>query len=459
VSVRETDARTAHAEGVERLLESYRALPAASAVRLAKPTSNLFRPRAKADAPGLDTSGLTHVIAVDPEVRIADVAGMCTYEDLVAATLPHGLTPLVVPQLKTITLGGAVTGLGIESASFRNGMPHESVLELDILTGAGELVTASPEEHADLFRAFPNSYGTLGYAVRLRIELEPVRPFVALTHVRFHALDDLVAAMDRIVETGTYDGARVDYLDGVVFSAEESYLCLGTQTAASGRVSDYTRQRIFYRSIQHDDGAIHDRLTIHDYLWRWDTDWFWCSEGFGAQHPLVRRLWPRRYRRSSSYWKLMRFARRYGIADLLERLKRRPPREWVIQDIEVPIGRTVEFLDWFLANVPIEPIWLCPVRMRSDDGWPLYPLQPNRTYVNVGFWSTVPVGTTEGETNRRIERKVGELDGHKSLYSDAYYSREEFDARYGGDAYRAVKARYDPDGRLLDLYAKVVQRR
>jgi hypothetical protein len=50
VSVRETDARTARVDGVERLLDSYRALPVASAVRLAKPTSNLFRPRAKADA-------------------------------------------------------------------------------------------------------------------------------------------------------------------------------------------------------------------------------------------------------------------------------------------------------------------------------------------------------------------------------------------------------------------------
>ena len=144
---------------------------------------------------------------------------MCTYEDLVAATLPFGLAPLVVPQLKTITLGGAVTGLGIESASFRNGLPHESVREMDILTGAGEVVTASPGEHADLYRAFPNSYGTLGYAVRLRIELEPVQPFVALTHLRFHALAELVAAMERIIETGRLDGVPVDYLDGVVFSA------------------------------------------------------------------------------------------------------------------------------------------------------------------------------------------------------------------------------------------------
>jgi FAD/FMN-containing dehydrogenase len=65
----------------------------------------------------------------------------------------------------------------------------------------------------------------------------------------------------------------------------------------------------------------------------------------------------------------------------------------------------------------------------------------------------------EGETNRAIERKVSELEGHKSLYSDAYYSAEEFNELYGGETYKTVKKIYDPDSRLLDLYAKAVQRR
>ncbi len=459
MSAHAIDPRTAHAHGVERLLASYRAVPPTASVRLAKPTSNLFRARAKTTARGLETSGLTRVIDVDPAARTADVSGMCTYEDLVAATLPHGLAPLVVPQLKTITLGGAVTGLGIESTSFRNGLPHESVLELDILTGEGVLVTASPTADEDLFRAFPNSYGTLGYAVRLRIELEPVLPFVALRHLRFHSLAELIEAMDRILETGEEDGARVDYLDGVVFSAEESYLCLGAGTAEPGPVSDYTGQRIYYRSIQHDAGVRHDRLTIHDYLWRWDTDWFWCSEAFGAQRPVIRRLWPRRLRRSSVYSRLMRYERLFRIGDRIERLGSRPPQERVVQDVEVPIERTEEFLGWFLATVPITPIWLCPLRLRGDEEWPLYPLRARRSYVNVGFWSTVPVGPAEGQTNRLIEARVGELHGHKSLYSESYYSPEEFSVLYGGDTYRRVKTRYDPDSRLLDLYAKAVRRR
>lgn len=443
---------------MDRLLASYRAIPANASVRLAKPTSNLFRARAKRTAPGLDTSGLINVIAVDPDAKTADVAGMCTYEDLVAATLPYGLAPLVVPQLKTITLGGAVTGLGIESTSFRNGLPHESVLDMDVLTGSGELVTASREQHPDLFRAFPNSYGTLGYSVRLRIELETVKPFISLKHIRFHTLAALVAEMDRIIDTGGYDGQRVDYLDGVVFSADESYLCLGIQTSTPGPVSDYTGQDIYYRSIQHADGVKEDRLTIHDYLWRWDTDWFWCSRAFGAQNPTLRRLWPRRYRRSSFYWKLIGYDQKFHIADRIEARRGRPPLERVVQDVEVPIERTAEFVSWFLDNVPIEPIWLCPLRLRDDVGWPLYPLRAGHTYVNIGFWSSVPAGPTPGYTNRLIEAKVSDLDGHKSLYSDAFYGREEFDELYGGETYKTVKKTYDPNSRLLDLYAKAVQR-
>jgi FAD/FMN-containing dehydrogenase len=107
--------REAHAERVARLTAEFRAIPPEAPVRLAKKTSNLFRARAATRTPGLDVSGLDHVLAVDPVARRAQVEGMVTYERLVDATLPYGLMPLVVPQLKTITLGGAVTGMGIES--------------------------------------------------------------------------------------------------------------------------------------------------------------------------------------------------------------------------------------------------------------------------------------------------------------------------------------------------------
>ena len=459
-------------QGVATLLDSYRSIPPQATVRLSKKTSNLFRSRAKNPYPGLDVSGLDRVISVDAQAKTADVAGMCTYENLVAATLPYGLAPLVVPQLKTITLGGAVTGLGIESTSFRNGLPHESVLEIDILTGDGEIVTATPtNEYSDLFYGFPNSYGTLGYSVRLRIQLEEVPPFVALRHIRFTDLMALQETMNTIVSEKSYDGEQVDYLDGTVFSADEAYLTLGRQTDEPGAVSDYTGTDIYYRSIQHSPGSLpkRDRLTIHDYLWRWDTDWFWCSRAFGAQNPKIRRLWPKRLLRSSFYWKLIGYDKRFDIADRLNARKGLPANERVVQDIEVPIEHTTDYLRWFLENIPIEPIWLCPLRLRETATdprpdadplrpWPLYPLEPDRTYVNVGFWSAVPVTPGDpGYANKQIEAKVAELDGHKSLYSESFYSPEEFDDLYGGEHYRLLKKRYDPRGRLLDLYAKAVK--
>jgi FAD/FMN-containing dehydrogenase len=450
-----------HQAAVQRLVRSYDQIPPGSPVRLAKRTSNLFRPRAPANTPGLDVSELNGVISVDPRGRTADVQGMCTYEDLVDVTLAYALMPLVVPQLRTITLGGAVSGLGIESSSFRNGLPHESVLELDMLTGAGEIVTARPEgEHASLFRTFPNSYGALGYATRLRIELEPVRPYVRLRHIRFTDLDLLAKAIDEIVATRVYDDQPIDFIDGVVFDPVRAYLTLGGWAGHMQHVSDYTGQQIYYRSI---DQRETDALTVHDYLWRWDTDWFWCSAAFGAQNSTVRRLWPRRYRRSDVYYRMMALENRYHVMAGIERRRGRPERERVVQDVEVPVHRLADFLRWFEPNVGMRPVWLCPLKLREPHGpgWPLYPLEPGCTYVNVGFWGTVPIapGAADGDINKAIEAAVTDFDGHKSLYSDAYYDRETFNRLYNGAALEHVKRRYDPDQRLTGMYEKAVRRR
>ncbi len=466
-----------HDRAVRKLVEQFAGLDPRSPVRLAKGTSNLFRPRAAASE-GLDVSALDDVVAVDDQARTARVQGMATYERVVERTLPHGLMPLVVPQLKTITLGGAVTGLGIESTSFRNGLPHESVLEMDVLTGSGEVLTARPGgEHGELFRCFPNSYGSLGYAVALTVELEPVRPFVRLRHVRFADLGALVEAIGSILGSGSWEGTPVDFLDGVVFERHEAYLTLGTWADtldAAEHPSDYTGRHIYYRSIQE---RTRDVLTVHDYLWRWDTDWFWCSRGVGAQHPVARRLWPKRWLRSDVYWKLVGFELRHQVKARVDAWRGLPARERVVQDVELPLGRTEEYLDWFLRAVPITPVWLCPLRLRpprpspgadgpgtgadGDVPWPLYPMRRGTDYVNVGFWSTVPIapGAVDGDVNRAIERAVSELGGHKSLYSDAYYERDAFYSKYGGSAYQEAKRQYDPLGRFPDLYDKAVRRR
>jgi FAD/FMN-containing dehydrogenase len=434
-----------------RLAAQVAAVPPGEPIRLAKATSNLFRTRRTKRHHRLEADGLDRVFGVDPAARTADVGGLTTYEHLVDATLPHGLSPLVVPQLRTITLGGAVTGLGIESASFRNGMPHESVLSMEVLTGDGRIVTATAAgEHRDLFRGFPNSYGTLGYALRLTISLEPVRPYVHLRHRRYADATSYAEGL-----TAACADPANDFVDGTVFGPTELVLTLGAYADTAPYTSDYTGAQIYYRSLL---ARAEDHLTIHDYLWRWDTDWFWCSRAFGVQNPRIRRFVPRRLLRSSTYWRLAAFERRYG---LYAKLTRRPPQEEVVQDVDVPVERLPEFLAFFHREIGISPVWICPLRQRDPAAaWTLYDLDPALLYVNVGFWSTVELGPgrADGHHNRLVEEEVTRLGGLKSLYSTAYYSPAEFDRLYNGVDYRALKSGYDPARRFPGLYEKCVQR-
>jgi hypothetical protein len=57
-----------------------------------------------------------------------------------------------------------------------------------------------------------------------------------------------------------------------------------------------------------------------------------------------------------------------------------------------------------------------------------------------------------------LAQKPVELGGIKSLYSHGYYDPETFWRIYDRETYRSLKARYDPDGLLGDLYRKCVLR-
>jgi len=426
----------------------------AGPVGLAKDTSNLFRDRAAGERRRLDVRAFNEVLEVDPVQGWVDAEGMCRYEDLVRGCLPHGVMPAVVPQLKTITLGGAVAGVGIESSSHRQGLVHDTVREIEVLLADGSLVLATPDnEHADLFHGFPNSYGTLGYALRVKAGTIPVKPYVVLEHRPFADPEAFFAALGEVLRSG-----EVDFVDGTVFSPRELYLSLGRFSDAAPYTSDYTFERIYYRSIRE---RREDILTVHDYLWRWDTDWFWCSKNVLAQNPLVRRFVYGRGRLGSrTYTKIMRWNSRVGATRVLERLIGLHS-ESVIQDVDIPLERAGEFLEFYAREIGLWPQWICPIGPAPHAGrFTLYPMRPG-WYVNFGFWDVKRTreGHPPGHFNRLVERKVAELGGIKSLYSDSYFPEDEFARTYGGEAYAALKRKYDPQGAFPTLYEKCVLRR
>jgi FAD/FMN-containing dehydrogenase len=429
-------------------------------VGLGKSTSNLFRHRDQKGKKRIDVRRFNHVLSVDTTRMIADVEGMTTYEELVDETLKFGMLPTVVPQLKSITIGGAVSGLGIESSSFKYGLVHETVTEMEILLADGTTVICSPSENKELFYGFPNSYGTLGYVLRLKVRLIPVKRYVKLTHTKFTDAKRYFAHIRRVCAGSRNDArgnsgvnaARYDYIDGVVFGRNEMYMTTGEfvdQLPAGVHAGKYTYMRIFYRSIQ--EKKI-DYVTAKDYIWRWDTDWFWCSKHFGVQNPAVRLLATKWLLNSKTYQRIMRTAHK-----VLPDAKK---TESVIQDVDIPIAHAPEFFDFLLRGIRITPIWICP--FQSYDlkvAYDLYALNPEGLYVNFGFWDTIPTTHEDGHYNKLIEAKAFALHGKKGLYSTSFYDEKTFWRIYNKQRYDALKRKYDPDGYLKDLYTKAVKRK
>jgi FAD/FMN-containing dehydrogenase len=198
---------------------------------------------------------------------------------------------------------------------------------------------------------------------------------------------------------------------------------------------------------------------VHDYIWRWDTDWFWCSKNVLAQNWLVRRLYGKERLGSRHYTRIMRWNSRIGATRKIEKLLGLHS-ESVIQDVDIPVSRAAEFLQFYQEHIGLWPLWTCPIGpVKSAGHFTLYPMRED-WYVNFGFWDVKRTRQRHppGHFNRLIERKVVELGGIKSLYSDSFFPADEFHRLYGGDAYKALKAQYDPAGAFPGLYEKVVLR-
>lgn len=430
-------------------------------VRLGKRTSNLFRAR-HSSVQKLDAESFARTLWVDVEAGFAEVQGMCTFEHFVDACLAFGCMPAVVPELRTITVGGAVSGVGIEATSFRYGLVHECVDEIEVLCGDGQVrVCRADNENAELFRAIPNSYGTLGYILRLRCKVLPVRKSVRACYTHFADRSAFLAAMDAACDLTATPTA--DFVEGVCWNATESTLIVASHCDDAPDM-DMPGREPYYQRLRRRNSAV---LSVRDWIWRWDPDWFWCSRFYGMENPLLRRLLGRFMLRSERYWKVLDFYRRHRIEERVAAaramLGMTPAlSEPVIQDVEVPMRHAHEFLDFYDSTLDIRPLWVCPIRPLSDaQCWTLYNMPPGELHLNFGFWQGVPTtpDLEPGHFNRMLERMVDKLEGRKSLYSASYYPEIDFWRIYNGDAYKSLKARFDPSGRFADLYQKTVLRR
>lgn len=124
------------------------------------------------DAIVVDLSDMARV-SIDPEARIARVQPGATSGDLAGPANDHGLA-LSTGDTHSVGMGGLTTGGGIGFMVRKYGLAIDNLLAAQVVTAAGDIVTASAEEHRDLFWAIRGGGGNVGIVTEFVFRLAPV---------------------------------------------------------------------------------------------------------------------------------------------------------------------------------------------------------------------------------------------------------------------------------------------
>jgi cytokinin dehydrogenase len=170
----------------------------------------------------LDLTSLDRILSIDASARAADCQAGVIWETLVRETIPRSLVPPVLTNNLGVTIGGTLSVAGLGVASFHYGAQGDNVTEIEAVTGAGDTVVCSREDHPEVFDAARSGLGQFAVITRARLSLRPCLP---KTRTYFLLYDDLAAYMRdaRIA----IEEDRFDYLESTCVPCPQGFRWAG----------------------------------------------------------------------------------------------------------------------------------------------------------------------------------------------------------------------------------------
>ncbi|RMZ75440.1 hypothetical protein DV737_g5300, partial [Chaetothyriales sp. CBS 132003] len=427
-------------------------------------SSGSTRPIAFQAGSYIDTSMLNRTFPVDKAKKTIKVEPKIHYDELVAATLKEGYMPLIVPELKALTVGGGFAGTAGESSSYLYGMFEQIVTEIEIVLGDGSLTTASKTFQPDLLEWAGSSMGTLGIVTLLEVQLTEAKKYVQLDIQRVEGLKGCISAMEAAIANPS-----VGYIDGIMF--DKSF-----GAVMSGRAVDDNASKLEIRSFHTrndpwftnyiDSVAKNKRvdpipsilIPITDYFFRYDRGVFWGGKlAFDYFHMPFNRL---------TRWALDAFM---GSRVCYHALHEGGfASKYIVQDFTMPRSSVEAFVEYVSKIMPCAyEFFVCPIRSGNDLRIMNKVIPPggdkskadilaNERLYNVGVYGKGMADPDAFvELNRQLEHKLWyDFSGLKMLYARSYYTPEEFLAIYNREPYDAVRAKYHAEG-LPNVYDKI----
>ena len=381
----------------------------------------------------IDLSELNEILHINTEKRICIAESGVTFIDLVTATMKCGLVPIIVPELKTITIGGAVAGCSIESMSYKHGGFHDTCLEYEIITAKGDVLICTPDnENNLLFQMVHGTFGTLGIISKLKFKLIPAKPSVKVTYEKYNNIEDYKSAI-----WGHYENKDVDFMDGIIHSPTEYVLSVADFVDEAPYTHNYDWMRIYYLSTKK---RKEDYLKTPDYFFRYD-------KGVTNVNPksFLGRFFFGRFINSTRTLKLVEKFRRLIPSDKIP----------ITVDVFIPFSKVSNFMGWYKKEVNHFPLWCVPYKFVRGYEWlsaDFLHKTKDKLILDLAIYGM----KKKGDKNyyKIIEDELMNIGGIKTLISSNYYSESDFWKIWNKENYDKVKGRTDPNNIFRDLYTK-----
>lgn len=411
-------------------------------VVLHKEDNHIYRKRALQSK--LDLTKFNEIIGINIEHNYIHVEGLVRFDDLFDYTQIYGYMPQVVPELRSITVGGAISGVGLESSSFKYGLFHDTVFEYEVITGNGEIVICNNETNSDLYFGMPNSYGTFGYILSAKLKIVKTKPYVKITNTHFTNPELFISEIEK------YD-STFDFIDATILNKTNMYIshAIMVDNIYTNTLSKYGID-IYYKSISNKQT---DYMTIKEYIWRYDSNYFYL----GGNGEYIYENWLFR----TVVYPILRsdYLRKLGQNPILNRIMSyitSRHSESIVNDLSVDTKAFVEFLEWFDSNINVYPVWVCPYITLRDTFF----LEKEHFGIDFGIGFGVSKYTSvDDEPNKyrkMIDQKMFSMKRKKGLYPATFLEYEQFTLLYDDtNVYDTLKSKYDTNRIFPSLYDKV----
>lgn len=139
-----------------------------------------------------------HFISWDENEGILECEAGASLDEIITTFAPRGWMPMICPGTKFVTIGGAIANDIHGKAHHVDGSFINCVISFTILLANGNIITASRDEHADLFIANFGGLGLLGIILTAKIRLRKIETtYFRQQSVKAANLDEMLDALEQ----------------------------------------------------------------------------------------------------------------------------------------------------------------------------------------------------------------------------------------------------------------------